>query len=502
MEAEWMGPPGEVASQSIARGFGQKVAEKPIIDDMRGDAGLGKPGVARLFVDTSTNDSDDTLIVDMSLWESLPRTQLTRMLDYRHHRNEFASLTEDWKRPDAVCGTRQAKEYYEIKPMSDPGIIAANYKFEQFDKFLKKFELRYRRGTSYMTESERREKEIDFSLVAKSSINNLLSMFKLRSIRLFVVWERPMPAMILYFIKIKIDTRDSRPARGKAVLRNLARFVLSLAIQDATGANLVSLPKGVTEVKLPEELSDYTKALSESAGGWVFDAVPGETHLWVIEEAGYQRIIERQRQLPWWLRSAGPMFNSEEWTRFLREAEQADELKRHQIFETLLIGAAAGMALYLCWPIIAAGAEVAFVRLAPWVARTRMLWTRGARPMANTIEELLSGEAANDNAVKVATKIVEITVKSAAALIPVGYILGSTKDAKAAESIQKTGIATLNDEAFDPTWMLRPTATSGPGPSDFGSLVDVAAFGLATIATPDAPALPAKMRLIGRITFT
>lgn len=56
--SHWLGPPSEIAPLDVARTFGQRVAEAPIQDDMRGDAALGTPGGHGLFVDTSVSDAD------------------------------------------------------------------------------------------------------------------------------------------------------------------------------------------------------------------------------------------------------------------------------------------------------------------------------------------------------------------------------------------------------------------------------------------------------------
>jgi hypothetical protein len=498
MESTWMGPPSEVASLDIARAFGQRVAEGPIQEDMRKDSGLGSPGEFGLFVDTSTNAADDNMILWMGLRGNLPTVQVSRMMDYRHRRGEFKDLPSDsWKRPDAVCHTGAAREYYEIKPLTDPGITAANEKFEKIDKFVSKFGLPYRRGERYMTTGERREKEIKIPSALKALLNNLLSMFKLRNIRIFVVWERPMPAMIVYFFKVKVETDDER-TKAVGAMRSLAMFALALAIQtEVLGANLVKPPIGTTTVEVPPELDNFKEAIRASAGGMVFDGVPGETHFLVIEETGFQRIIERQRQLPPLMRSTGPMFNSEEWRRVLRE----DAIQRAETRDRLILMAGvvllAGVAIYVCWPVIAAGAATATVASGTAAAGTDVaVGTAGVRTGGAVVQGFLRGAAANDNAV-LAAKAASI------ALISTGYVLGTVKDAAAAETILKSGIMMPKDAAFDPTWLLRPNKTFGSGPKEFGATVDVSKFGLLRFpANPDDPPPSPRMRMIAKVTFS
>jgi hypothetical protein len=281
MESTWMGPPSEVAPEDIAREFGRRIAEKPIQENMRKDGGLGSPGNLRLFVDTSTNDADPNMFDFLGTCGALPRAEVERMKDYRHRRGEFATLPpESWARPDGVCHTTVAREYYEIKPISHSGITGAQEKFEKFDKFVAKFGLPYLRGQRYMTERERREAEIKIPGPLKSMLNNLLAMFKLKNIRIFVVWERPMPAMILYFIKITVETDDERTKRVGA-MRDLARFVLALAIQtEVPSANLVKPPDGKTTVEVPPELDGFKETIRASAGEWSLTACREKPIFW------------------------------------------------------------------------------------------------------------------------------------------------------------------------------------------------------------------------------
>ena len=182
-------------------------------------------------------------------------------------------------------------------------------------------------------------------------LNNLISMFKLTEIRIFLVWTRPNPGMILYSVKIMIKTRDARPAK-KGAMNSLAGFVFALLLQTETGQQLVQPPKGIITVEVPPELNDFREAIKASAGGMVFDAVPGETHLLVIEEPGFQRIIDRQRQLPPLMRSVGPMFDSEEWRRALRDGSAAQGLNQFLAIAGILPLASA--VLYACLPLIPA----------------------------------------------------------------------------------------------------------------------------------------------------
>jgi hypothetical protein len=311
--------------------------------------------------------------------------------------------------------------------------------------------------------------------------------------------------MILYVIKISVKTKDSRPA-SKGAMRDLAKYVLALAIQiEVPEANLVKPPKGVISVEVPPELNHFKAAIKASAGGMVFDAVPGETHLLVIEERGFQRIIERQRQLPLFLRSTGPMFNHEEWQRAIRQFDAALASQRDKLIVMGALVLMAGVAIYVCWPVIAAaGAAEAVVGTGAAAGATdAAVVSTGSgalgRSGATVLVNFLRGAAANDNAVAVA--------KAAGfALIPTGFVFGNVKDAAAAERVLKTSVMMVSDTAFDPTWILRPNNFSGPGPEQFGELVEVALFGLLRIPGLNIPIdqqKPAtKMRLIARVTFS
>jgi len=516
MEIKWAFPPGLVAGQELARQFGRKVAEKPIQDDMREDPGLGSPH-GDLFVDTSGNiEVDDNMITWMGLRGNLSWAQVERMKDWRHRRKEFATPPpEDWKRPDAVCHTRVAKEYYEIKPMSPSGIDNAEEKFRVIDEFIAgplaprppwEKPLPYVRGEKYMTENEIREKEIEIPALLQPMLKILLDMFKLTEIRIFVVWNRPMPAMILYLFKIVVKTKDNRPAKSGA-MQSLAEYVLKLAIQAETGAALVKPPAGVITVEVPPELDEFKEAIKASAGGMVFDGVPGETHLLVIEEPGFQRIIERQRQLPPFLRSAGPMFNHEEWQKAIRDFDAEQARRRNQMIVIGGVFLFACVAIYVCWPVIAAagaaevaasGGAIAGEVSIPGVVTGGSGVAGRAGPIV--VENFLKGLAANDNAVGMA--------KQAAAgvigLVATGFVFGNVKDAEAAERVLKTGIMTKSDAAFDPTWLLRPSKFFA-SPSQFGDMVDVSAFGIIRIpgiVGPIDEKFAPKMRFIAKVTFS
>jgi hypothetical protein len=514
MEIEWRFTPSLVAGEEIAKQFGRRLAEKPILDNMRGDSDLGRPG-SDLFVDTGGGiDVDDNMIVWMGLRSVLPTSQVSRMRDWRHRRREFAvPPPEEWKRPDAVCHTRAAKEYYEIKPLSASGIPAADEKLKIFDEFLAgpqpsdphhrppwEKPLPYVRGTKYMTDKETRSAEIKIPPALQGALNVLLSMFNLTEIQLFVVWERPMPAMILYLIKIRIKTRDARPAKQEA-MKDLARYALALAVQTATGAALVTPPKGTITVEVPPELDDFKEAIKASAGGMVFDCVPGETHLLVIEEPGFQRIIERVRQLPPLLRSvrAGRMFSSEEWQRALREDADARAKELLALAAFMLM---TGMVIYVCWPVIgaagaagaAAGTGAGLITTDATVVSTGsgVLGSSGASVAAN----FFRAAAANDNAVALAKA-------SAFALTATGYVFGEVKDAAAATRVLRTGVMMTSDAAFDPTWLLR-NKFSLPVPAEFGEIVEVVQFGLLRVPGVDGPInqkFATQMRLITKVTF-
>ena len=318
-----------------------------------------------------------------------------------------------------------------------------------------------------------------------------MNMFKLTEIRLFVVWERPMPAMILYAIRITVKTRDARPA-AKGAMKDLAKHVLTLAVQiEVPEARLVEPPSGVISVDVPPELSDFREVIKASAGGLVFDGVPGETHLLVIDEPGFQRIIERQRQLPPLLRSVGPMFSSEEWQRILREgaAEQARFRDR-----AIVIAGALALAAIAIYVIAAAVPTVA-------VVGGEGTGTGVIGRVFGIIRTHWLAAAANDNAVKAAND-----AAAAVALLPIptGYVFGGVKDEAAAERIVKTQIMMTSDAAFDPTLLLRPLKLSVI-PAQFGDMVEMSQFGVTRIPGIDVPLdqkVEAKMRLIAKVTFS
>lgn len=500
--SRWLGPPSEIAPLDVARSFGQKVAEKPIQDDMRADPDLGNPRDQGLFVDTSVMDTDDNMIIWMGLRGNLPPDRVKAMRDYRHRQGTYAGRPIEWARPDAVCHTTSAREYYEIKPLSDPGITNANSKFAKIDQFIATFKLPYTRGEKYMADGKRRRKEIvsdnpEFLLMR----NNLLGMFKLKNIRIFVTWERPVKAMIIYALEVEVETDDKRN-QETAAMRNLARFAAQLAIRAVVpeAASLVPPPQGVIRVELPPELADFKDPITASAGRMVFDAVPGETHLLVIEEEGFQRIIERQRRLPPLLRSAGSMFITEEWRRVLRESAADQARLRDQAILIIGLMLLSGVALYVCLPLFAAGGATITVAGAGTAATTggeaAALGVEGQQVMrigTTALQTLLRSPAANDNAVRLA--------KAAGfALIPT-FVFGNVNDAAAAESLALKGTASVSSINFDVTWLLRPNKISGTGPAQFGDVFDVSSFGLVRFARPGDPQPSSKMRLIGRVRF-
>src|SRR5262245_33804268 len=112
----WRVPIGlAIRDRDVASRFGSKVAEAPILARMKDDEALGKPGDFGLYADKGNNDSDSEMFVFIGLRNNLPTERITEMKDYR------ASVGKGkWSRPDALCDTRAAREYYEIKPESAP----------------------------------------------------------------------------------------------------------------------------------------------------------------------------------------------------------------------------------------------------------------------------------------------------------------------------------------------------------------------------------------------
>jgi hypothetical protein len=62
-KGRWWLPPSEASPSDIARRFGQLIAEKPILEDMRKGAALGVPGALGLFVDTPGLGTDNNMIM-------------------------------------------------------------------------------------------------------------------------------------------------------------------------------------------------------------------------------------------------------------------------------------------------------------------------------------------------------------------------------------------------------------------------------------------------------
>jgi hypothetical protein len=115
---KWIGPLSEAAPPEIARTFGQKMAEEPIQDDMRGRPELGSPGISGLWID---NGSDNSLFNFMAQHGAIRQDEVALMRDYRNHTGKYSNSDHGWSRPDVVVDTAVAKEYYEIKPMSFSG---------------------------------------------------------------------------------------------------------------------------------------------------------------------------------------------------------------------------------------------------------------------------------------------------------------------------------------------------------------------------------------------
>ena len=250
------------------------------------------------------------------------RDSITDMLDYRHRRVRIRAdppTTGPVRTRFATLGWRS--EYYEIKPMSPQGINAARAeKVPKIDRFIATFHLPYVAGIKYLPVAPRQKEILTNNPLFTPLRQILLTMFNLASIRVFLVWEKPAPALIVYMVMIVVETSDNRTLQPSA-WRDLAQYVVQLIIQLLVpGTNLVVPPVGKITVELPEEVAEFKAAVEGSAGGLVFDAVPGETHVLVIDESGFQAIIEKQRNLPVFLRSTGVMFNTEEWRRVLRQA--------------------------------------------------------------------------------------------------------------------------------------------------------------------------------------
>ena len=151
MEMEWAdtwdslakilsGTPNILAKiANIASEFGSKVAEKPIQDDMRSDPGLGRP-LSDLWVDPGGGgmEVDDRY----DLLDGAARQYFygaiceDEELASSRVENLQTAPPKGWARPDAICSTRIAQEYYEIKPDSLQGIIEANKKFGLIDQFI------------------------------------------------------------------------------------------------------------------------------------------------------------------------------------------------------------------------------------------------------------------------------------------------------------------------------------------------------------------------------
>jgi hypothetical protein len=64
-------------------------------------------------------------------------------------------------------------------------------------------------------------------------------------------------------------------------MRDLARFVLALAIQtEVPSANLVKPPDGKTTVEVPPELDGFKETIRASAGEWSLTACREKPIFW------------------------------------------------------------------------------------------------------------------------------------------------------------------------------------------------------------------------------
>ncbi|MGY4598009.1 hypothetical protein ACVWXL_005755 [Bradyrhizobium sp. GM22.5] len=488
------GPPSLVAALEIARKFGRLLAELPIQKDMMQSRNLGVPGPLHIVFDASINSSDESVYGFIITHQGLPPGTRARMINFRDRSGEFKGLPSgSWSRPDAIVHTAIAKEYYEIKPISDPGILGANKKFENLDRFCTTFALPYQRGTLYMSDTDSKEAEIT-SPAIKALFETLAKTFGLKNIRLFLVWQRPAPGLIVYFVRVQVEGDEER-LKNNSAMRDLAQHALRLAIQSVVPeANLVKIPNGEIKVDVPPELGDFRETIRIFAGSSVIDGVPGETHLLVVSDAMFKRIIERQRQLPPLLRSAGPMFKSDEWARAIREFDARQAETRDNLIIGAAIIAASAVAVYVVVGGVATATVATAAGAGGFSAEAISVGPAVARPVLPMMRVALRGMAANDNAVKV--------IKGGiAAGVFMSFAFGGMRDAEAAEKVVKTAIVTPGDLAIEAGLLLRPNKTFGPGPSEFGSSVELSMFGIIVGPALGGPDLPSKMRLVGRVTF-
>lgn len=261
----WRVPVGMAVNDSnTASLFGSRVAEAPILERMRNDAALGTPADYGLYADKGNNDSDPEMFVFIGLLNKLPTERLTAMRSYR------ASLPAgQWSRPDALCHTKAAREYYEIKPESASSIDGGQRKFPNIDRFMTRFQLPYRRGNSYLRGGGTDEAPLlDNNAAFQAEMQALQTMFGLRRVRLFIQWERPEDGLIVYRAKVTVDTED--PAPPGFPLQEFAVSVVKLGIQVAVpGAFLgASATSAMTIVlgRIREELAQLKRNLETSMG--------------------------------------------------------------------------------------------------------------------------------------------------------------------------------------------------------------------------------------------
>jgi hypothetical protein len=261
----WRVPIGlAVKDSNIASRFGSRVAEAPILDRMREDAALGKPGDFGLYADKGNNDSDPEMFVFIGLRNNLPTARITEMKNYR------ASLAAgQWSRPDALCHTVTAREYYEIKPESAPGISGGEDKFPNIDRFMTRFGLPYRRGNSYLRGGVTDEAPLlDNNGSFQAEMQALQTMLNLRKVRLFIQWDRPQDGLIVYRAKVTVDTDDPHPEN--LPMQELAVCVLKLGIQAAIPGTLLgaSATSALTAVllRIRQQLDQLKRNLDTEMG--------------------------------------------------------------------------------------------------------------------------------------------------------------------------------------------------------------------------------------------
>lgn len=252
-----------VQSADIARQFGQNVAEAPIFDKMKKSAALGSPGDFGMFTDDGNNSSDDNMFVFIVLQNKLAKERITEMKTYR------ANSTGNWARPDALCHTSMAREYYEIKPESFDSWDGGQKKFPKIDRFIAQFQLPYRRGESYLSGNRVDEAELFENHAGfQSEMSAFQSLLDVRKIRLFLQWERPEAGLLIYRALVTIDTNE--PAPKNFPLKEVAAAVVALGVRAAVpAANLsVSATSALAAVvgRVQSELNQLRSKLSMQMG--------------------------------------------------------------------------------------------------------------------------------------------------------------------------------------------------------------------------------------------